>query len=99
MVRRADPLALYRQPDDLHSSSTSLMHSLYTHDLARAGVIGACSHAGPGWRGVSRASLPRLDAGPLFVAVTPQPVAGRKLSPHSRPQTVSNFAGITHTAA
>ena len=33
----------------------ALCTATYTHDLARAGVIGACSHAGPG----SRASLPR----------------------------------------
>jgi hypothetical protein len=32
----------------LHSSSTSLCTAAYTHDPARAGVIGACSHTGPG---------------------------------------------------
>ena len=39
-------------------SSTSLVHSpLHSLDLAGAGVIGACSHAGPGCREVPRARL------------------------------------------
>ena len=54
---RARPLAPHRDPAYLHSSSTSLVHSPYTRDLAGAGVIGARSHAGPGCRKVPRARL------------------------------------------
>jgi len=39
----------------------ALCTATYTHDLARVGVIGACSHAGPGCRQGPRASLPRPD--------------------------------------
>ena len=46
-----------RHPGYSHSSSTSLCTAPYTPDPAGAGVIGACSHAGPGCRKVSRARL------------------------------------------
>jgi len=40
--------APHRHPAYFHSSPATLVHSPYTRDLAGAGVIGACSHAGPG---------------------------------------------------
>jgi hypothetical protein len=46
-VSRACPMAP-RHLAYLRSSPTSVVHTLYTRDLAGAGVIGACSHAGPG---------------------------------------------------
>ena len=52
---QARPLAPHRDPAYMHSSSTCT--APYTRDLAGAGVIGACSHAGPGCREVPRARL------------------------------------------
>jgi len=55
----AYPLASHRHRAYLHSSSASLVRRLYTRDLAGAGVIGACSHVGPGYHtGGTSASLP-----------------------------------------
>jgi Histidine kinase-like ATPase domain len=53
--------ASHRHPGHLHGLSTSLCIPPYTADLARAGVIGACSYASPGSHEVSRTGLPRLD--------------------------------------
>ena len=61
----------------------------YTADLARAGVIGACSHASPGSHEVSRTGLPRLDR-VAFPGTKPAPLrsrATRQQSPCAPPPT------------
>ena len=66
-VSRARPLAPHRHPAYLHSSSTSVVHSPYTRDFAGAGVIGACSHADPGYRKITRARLPSVIAAVIIL--------------------------------
>ena len=66
-----------------------LCAAAYTHDLARAGVIGACSHASPGSHEVSRTGLPRLDR-VAFPGTKPAPLrsrATRQQSPCAPPPT------------
>ena len=81
----ATPRASHRHPAYFHSSPATFVHSPYTRHLAGAGVIGACSHAGPG----SQAAL-RLPSRCAILTIWTTPTSSSGCWPYRHTQEASS---------
>ena len=77
--------APHRHPAYFHSSPATLVHRPYTRHLAGAGVIGACSHAGPG----SQAAL-RLPPRCAILTIWTTPTSSSGCWPYRHTQEASS---------
>jgi len=77
--------APHRHPAYFHSSPATFVHSPYTRHLAGAGVIGACSHVGPG----SQAAL-RLPPRCAILTIWTTPTSSSERWPYRHAQEASS---------